>query len=273
MTTDAIAQRIKGLSKSRDETLQVMRHLSLARQAAPGATNQLDASAETEELKEDLDKIGGQYEELQGRIENVQRQIDDSKKKITSLTEIIRSGLGPDQLESVSEEFHRVFGRLPVKKLDAARKTLVTQFKDQVIIAVGTKMKDTVFILVAVPRHKSSTTSQTLLLYDFTPIEIPVTEHKDPELAIQTEEERISSLSKELELLKLQLDELRKTSGQTLNARLDNNMDALMLLRGILKLGEGIQASQIYAHLEKAPPAETISGLTKRGIIELESSS
>jgi len=50
-------------------------------------------------------------------------------------------------------------------------------------------------------------------------------------------------------------------------------VDALMPLRGILKLGEGTQASRIYARLERVIPAETVNNLSRRGIIELESSS
>ena len=80
-------------------------------------------------------------------------------------------------------------------------------------------------------------------------------------------------LSKELHELKLQLDDLRKKAGQILNRRLDQVVDALMLLRAILKLGEGTQASRIYAQLEKVLPAETVNNLSRRGIIELESSS
>ena len=133
--------------------------------------------------------------------------------------------------------------------------------------------QDAFYILVAAPKDKSSQALQTLLLYDFTPIEIPEYKSPDVKSEIQTEEERAKVLSKELDEIKLRLDELRKKAGQTLNRRLDQVVDALMLLRGILKLGEGTQATRIYAHLEKIPPAETVNNLSRRGVIELESSS
>jgi hypothetical protein len=96
---------------------------------------------------------------------------------------------------------------------------------------------------------------------------------KDVKSEIQTEEDKEKVLAKELDELRPQLDDLRKTAGLTLNQRLDQVVDALMLFRGILKLGEGTQASRIYVQLERVLPAETVNNLSRRGIIELESSS
>jgi hypothetical protein len=150
---------------------------------------------------------------------------------------------------------------------------MLAQFKDQIILAVGNKRQDVVYILIATPKDNSSQALQMLLLYDFTPIEIP--EYKSPDIKseIQTEEDRAKVLSKQLDEFRLQLDDLRRKAGLTLNSRLDAVVDALMLLRGILKLGEGTQASRIYARLERVLPAETVNNLSRKGIIELESSS
>ncbi|TMH97295.1 hypothetical protein E6H37_00355 [Candidatus Bathyarchaeota archaeon] len=271
LTTEQIVSRIKELSKLRDEIFQAMRQLNLARD--PSTTDQLDYDNELDSAKRELDEARNEYQEVQGKIEKIQRQIDDSKKKIAALTEIAQTGFATNQLESGAEDFRRVLGRLPVKKLEAAQKAVQSQFKDQAILAVGNKKQDTFYVLVAAPKDKSSQALQTLLLYDFTPIEILEYKSPDAKSEIQTEEDRVKVLSKELHELKLQLDDLRKKAGQILNRRLDQVVDALMLLRAILKLGEGTQASRIYAQLEKVLPAETVNNLSRRGIIELESSS
>src|SRR5437660_7843885 len=273
LTTEQIVSRIKELSKLRDEILQVMRQLNLTREAAQSTVDQLHYDIELESAKRELDEARNEYQEVQGNIEKVQRQIDDSKKKIAALTEIAQTGFATNQLESGAEDFRRVLGRLPVKKLEAAQKAVQSQFKDQAILAVGNKKQDAFYVLVAAPQDKSSQALQTLLLYDFTPIEILEYKSPDAKSEIQTEEDRVKVLSKELHELKLQLDDLRKKAGQILNRRLDQVVDALMLLRAILKLGEGTQASRIYAQLEKVLPAETVNNLSRSGIIELESSS
>src|SRR6267378_3671822 len=272
LTTEQIVNRIKELSKLRDETLQVMRQLNLTREAAPSTGDPLDYDGELESARRQLDEARNEYQEVQGKIEKIQRQIDESKKKVAALTEISQTGFATDQLESESGDFRRVLGRLPVKKIESTQKALQSQYKDQAVLAVGNRKQDMYYVLVVVPKDKSSQALQTILLYDFTPIEIPEYKSPDAKSEIQTEDARAKLLSKELEGLKLQLDDLRRRAGQTLNRRLDEVVEALMLLRGILKLGEGTQASRIYARLEKVLPAETMTNLSKRGIIELESS-
>jgi hypothetical protein len=272
LTTEQIVGRIKELSKLRDEILQVMRQLNLAREGSPSPGEQLDYENELESARRELDEMKNQYQEAQGRIEDVQRQLDDSKKRVAVFTEISQTGFGTDQLESEAGDFRRILGRLPVKKTEAAQKAMASQFKDQAILAIGNKKQDTSYILVAAPKDKSPQALQTLLLFDFAPIEIPEYKSSDVKPEIQREEDRAKALAKELGKLKPQLDDLRRKAGQTLNWRLDKVVDALMLLRGILKLGEGTQASRIYARLERVLPAETMTNLAKRGIIELESS-
>jgi vacuolar-type H+-ATPase subunit I/STV1 len=273
MTTEALVGRIKQLSKLRDEILQVMRQVNLTREGSPGLIDKLDYDSELELARQELDESRNQYQEVQGRTEKVQRQIDETRKRITALTEINQTGFATDQLESNAGDFRRVLGRLPLKKLESVQKAMQSQFKDQVILAVGNKKQDSLYILVAVPRERSSHALQTLLLYDFTSIDIPEYNSPDARSEIQREEDRVGGLVKELDELKLQLDDLRKKAGLTLNRKLDQVVDALMLLRAVLKLGEGTEASQIYTHLERIPPSETVNNLSRKGIIELESSS
>jgi predicted translin family RNA/ssDNA-binding protein len=273
MTTEQIVNRIEELSKLRDEILQVMRQLNLTREAAPSKGDRLDYDGELESARRELDEARNEYQEVQGKIEKIQRQIDESKKKVAALTEISQTGFATDQLESESGDFRRALGRLPVKKLEAAQKALQSQYKDQAVLAVGNRKQDLYYVLVAALKDKSSQALQTLLLFDFTPIETPEYKSDDVKSEIQTEEAKAKVLFKELEGLKLQLDDLRRRAGQTLNRRLDEVVEALMLLRGILKLGEGTQASRIYAQLERVFPVETVNSLSRKGIVELESSS
>jgi len=273
LTTQQIVNRIKELSKLRDETLQVMRQLNLPREAAQSNVDHWDYDSEVASAKRELDEGRNEYQEFQGKIDKIQREIDESKKKIAALTEISQTGFATDQLESEAEDFRRVLGRLPIKKLDATKKALQSQFKDQAILAIGNRKHDTLYVLLATPKDKSSQVLQQLLLYDFAPIDIPGYKTSDVKSEIQEEEERAKLLSRELEALKHQLDDLRRRAEQTLNRRLDQIVDALMLLRGILKLGEGTQASRIYARLERVAPAEIVNNLSAKGIIELESSS
>lgn len=273
LSTEQIVGRIKELSKLRDEILQVMRQLNLAREAAPSSVDQIDYDAELESVRQELEQTRSQYQEVQGRIEKIQRRMDESKKRIAALTEISQTGFATDQLESDAGDFRRVLGRLPVKKLEAAQKATRLQFKDQAIIAVGNKEQDAVYILLATPKDKTSQALQTLLQYDFSSIEIPQYKSRDLGPEVQGEEDTVKALSKELDELKLQLDDLREKANAMLNRRLDEVVDSLMVLRAILKLGEGTQASRIYARLEKVPSPEIVTNLSKRGVIELETSS
>ena len=163
MTTEAIVTRIKELSKLRDEILQVMRQINLTREGSPGVVGQLDNDSESESARIELEESRSQYQEVQGRIENLQRQIDDFRKRITALTEISQTGFAADQVESDVGDFRRVLGRLPLKKLESVQKVMQSQFKDQVILAVGNKKQDSLYILVAAPKDRSSQALQTLL--------------------------------------------------------------------------------------------------------------
>jgi predicted translin family RNA/ssDNA-binding protein len=273
LTTEQIVGRIKELSKLREEILQVMRQLNLTREAAPSSVDQIDYNAELESVRQELERTRNMYQEVQGRIEKIQRHIDGSKKRIAALTEISQTGFATDQLESEAGDFLRVLGRLPVRKLEAAQKAIRSQFKDQAIIAVGNKKQDAVYILLATPKDKTSQALQNLIQYDFSSIEIPQYKSRDLGPEVQEEEDTLKALSKELDELKLQLDDLREKANAMLNRRLDEVVDSLMVLRAILKLGEGTQASRIYARLEKVPSPEMVTNLSKRGVIELETSS
>jgi vacuolar-type H+-ATPase subunit I/STV1 len=273
LSTEQIVGRIKELSKLRDEILQVMRQLNLVREAAPSSVDHLDYDAELESVRQELEQTRNQYQEVQGRTEKIQRHVDESKKRIAALTEISQTGFATDQLESDAGDFGRVLGRLPVKKLEAAQKAIRSQFKDQAILAVGNKKQDAVYILLATPKDKTSQALQILTQYDFGSIEIPQYKSRDLGPEIQAEEDTVRVLSKELDELKLQLDDLRGKAIVALNRRLDEVVDSLMVLRAILKLGDGTHASRIYARLDKAPSPEIVTNLSKRGVIELETSS
>ena len=270
MTTETIVGHIKELSKLRDEIIQMMRQLSIPREPGTKPIDQVSYYGEPNSIRQEIDETRNRYQEIQGKIEGIQRQIDDSRKLVSGLTELSGTGFTAEQLESEVSDFHRALGRVPVKKLEPVQKAVQAQLKDQAILAIGNKGKDTAYILVATPKDKSSQALQTLLLYDFSQVEIPEVRSNDPKGEIQAQEDKIKALTKELEELKRQQDDIRKTSGRVLNRRLDETSDSLILLRGTLKLGEGAQATRVYTRLERPLPTPTMNELTKKGVIEVE---
>ncbi|HEY4657351.1 MAG TPA: hypothetical protein VIH34_02580, partial [Candidatus Bathyarchaeia archaeon] len=63
----------------------------------------------------------------------------------------------------------------------------------------------------------------------------------------------------------------RTEAGKTLNELADTVQDSLIILRGVLKLGEGMKASHSFAWLEKAPSAKVIAALLAHGtVVETE---
>src|SRR5437016_6747735 len=88
LTTEQIVNRIKELSKLRDEILQSMRQLNLTREVAPSTADQPDYDSVLESVKREVDEARNEYQEVQGKLEKIQRQIDDSKKRIAAFTEI-----------------------------------------------------------------------------------------------------------------------------------------------------------------------------------------
>lgn len=270
MTTEAIVDRIKELSKLRDEILQVTRQLNISREPGAEQADQLGYHVELDSIRQEIDDARTTYQQIQTKIDEVQRQSDDSKKLVSGLVEISKTGFTPEQLESQVSDFHRVLGRVPVKKLEAVQKAIQAQLKEQAILAVGSKGKDSAYILVATPKDRSSQALQTLLLYDFSQVETPEIKANNPQAEIQDQESKIKGLTAELDRLKHEQDHTRKVSGLLLNRRLDEISDSLILLRGTLKLGEGTQASRVYTRLEKPLPIPTMNELTKRGVVDVE---
>ena len=270
MTTETIVGRIKELSKLRDEIIQVIRQLSIPREPETEPTDQLSHYVELDTIREEIDDSRSRCQEIRGKIDGIQKQIDDYKKLISGLTELSRTGFTAEQLETEVGDFHRVLGRVPVKKLEAVQKAVQAQLKDQAILAIGTKAKDTAYILVATPKDKSSQTLQTLLLYDFSQVDVPEIKSNDPKAETQARGDQLKALTTDLEELKRQQDDIRKTAGQVLNRRLDEIFDSLLLLRATLKLGEGAEASRVYARLEKPLPTPMMSELTKKAVIDVE---
>ena len=270
MTTEAIVSRIKELSKLRDEIVLAMRQLSILRDPGTKPTDAITYSDDLESIRQDLNETRSRYQDIQGKIEGIQRQIDDSKKLISGLTELSKTGFTSEQLESKVGEFRRILGRVPVKKLETVQKVVHAQLKDQAILAIGNKGKETAYILVATPKDKSSQALQTLLLFDFSQVDIPEYSSVDLDAGFPAEKEKVGALTKEQEELKRQQDDMRNAAALVLNRKLDAIVDSLILLRGTLKLGEGTQASRVYSRLEKALPAATMKELTKKGIIEVE---
>ncbi len=271
MTTMEIVGRIKELSKVKEEILQSVRQLAVPRVARETRSSWLSFEVELESARLELATTRTDYQGLQEKMENLQRKIDDCKKRTGTLTDLSQTGFSWQQLESESDDFQRVVGRIPSKKLPSAQKAIQAQFKDQAILAVGAKQHDAVYVLMAAPSDKISQLVQLLLLNDFSAIDIPKTPSLDFQSEMRAEDEKTRALANDLETLKPQLEALRKTTGESLNRRLDEINDAILLLKAILKLGEGTQALGLFTQLERPLPAETLNSLARLGVVELES--
>src|SRR2546427_14933 len=68
LTTEQIVNRIKELSKLRDEILQVMRQVSLTRESTPSTGDQLDFDSNLESAKRELEEARNGYQEVQGQV-------------------------------------------------------------------------------------------------------------------------------------------------------------------------------------------------------------
>lgn len=273
MTTETIVGRIKELLKLRDEIIQEMRQLGIPREPGINLADEVSSYDQLDSIRQEIDETRGQYQETRGKIDAIQRQIDDSKKLISGLSELSRTGFTAEQLESGAGDFRRVLGRVPVKKLEAVQKVAQTQLKDHTILAIGSKGKDTAYVLVATPKDKSSQALQTLLPYDFSQVDIPEINSSDPNAEIQVQEDKLKALMMDLEEPKRRQGDILKTAGEVLNHRQDEISDSLLLLRGMLKLGEGAQALRVYARLEKPLPTQMMNELTRKAVVDVETAS
>jgi len=248
-----------------------MRQLSIPRHAGKTSLQNPDYGRLLGEAQEQLDMRRRSYQETQARTEALQRQTEDIRKQAARISEIVEAGFASTEAFSAPGQFSRLLGRLPVRKLEPSQRALQSALQGQGVFATGNRNKDWVYVLVAAPADKMSTALQTLILYDFVQTEVPSSEEPDLKRALVKLDENKGKVASELELAHVELKTARTEAGKTLNELADTVQDSLIILRGVLKLGEGMKASHSFAWLEKAPSAKVIAALLAHGtVVETE---
>lgn len=267
LTTDDIVKQVKEYARLRDELLHAMRVLGVAREPEIGGQAASDYSTRLSEAQRQLDTYRERHGELQSRIEALERELEEIKKQLSKLSELGQTGFGPTEVSSSGGEFTRILGRMPVRRLEDARRTLENTLRDQGVLALGKRSKDWVYLLLAVRPDKVSQALQTLMLYDFAQTEIPKSEEPDLNQAQASLEGKKEGLAKDLESAEDEMKEFQTEASERLNRLADDVQDSLMQLRGVLKMGEGSNALRAFAWLPKAPPAKTLNTLTSMGVL------
>src|SRR3989442_1394610 len=199
LTTAEIVNQIRDLSRLRDELLHSLRQFGVQRD--PKGTGQMpeDLAMLVAEAKEELENRRTQYQELQSKTESLQRQLDSVGKQVSILEEVGRTGFTSPEISGDAGSFSRILGRLPARKLAEAQRDLNSALKDQAVLATGARVKDLLYVLVVVPRDKTSQALQTLLLHDFVQTEAPSSEGDDKEAGKATLEAKRKQDQKELQ--------------------------------------------------------------------------
>ncbi len=271
LTTEDIVRNIREFTRLRDELLHTLRQLGIPREPRKGMLENPDYELLLSETQKQLEDKRRHYQEAQTRVESLERQIEDMKKQIGQLGEVAEAGFVSGEALSKRGEFNRILGLIPLRKLEAAQRALQATLKDQVVLATGNRKKDWVYVLLASPPEKTSQAFQTLILYDFVQTEVPPSEELDLKKALASLEEKKDRLSKELETSKEEMKTVRSEAGETLNRLADRVQNALMFLRAVLKMGEGVGVAHAFAWLEKTPPAKMIHALSSQGaLVEAE---
>ncbi len=267
LTTEEIVKQIRDLSRLRDELLHSMRQFGVQRDPKGPVQIPDDLARLLAEAQEELESRRTQYKESQSKIESLQRQLDAAGKKVSILEEVGRTGFTSPEVSSDAGGFSRILGRLPARKLAEVQRDLDGALKGQAVLATGTRVKDLIYVLVAVSRDKTSQALQTLLLHDFVQTEAPSLEGIDKDASMAALETKRKLVQEELDKCKDQMKRFQNETHDILNRTADMVQDAHMFLRGLLQLGEGSKASMAMAWLAKPVPPKTISIMRSQGAI------
>ncbi len=267
LTTDQMVSNIREYSRLRDELFHTIRQVGLTRNARAASSEPSDHATVLVEAREELDEKKASHQDLQSRIENLEKQIDEAKKQISRISEITQAGFSSADIAFAKGEFNRVIGRIPVRKVTDAQRSLQKLLGDQVVLALGNRAKDWVYILVAAPEEKIPQALQTILLYDFSQSEIPKSEEPDLKNAKAALETRVEELSSDLDEAKAEMKRFQDLARESLNHLADNIQDSLIQLQAVLKMGEGSQASRAFAWLAKTPGPKMLNSLSSQGAL------
>ncbi len=267
LTTDKIVSYIRDYARLRDELFHTIRQLGLTRNARTATTQPGDYAVSLEKAREELDQKKNAFQEIQSRIEVLEKQIDEARRQVSRVTEVIQAGFSSADVVSGQGEFSRILGRIPARKLADAQRAVQKILGDQAVMAAGNKVKDSAYILLAAPQEKMQQATQTLLLYDFTPTEIPKSDEPNLDKARIGLENKIREDSSELDRARSEMKRFQEQAGESLNQLADSVQDSLMQMQAVLRLGEGAQASKAFAWLTKPLTPRTLSSLSSQGVL------
>ena len=270
LTTSEIVRYIKSYSKLRDEMSQAFRQTGVKRDGKPLIQELFNLEAVMREGLTLLEDIRGKYQRMQSETEGLIRDLEEVKRKIASVDQLSETGFSYDEISTQLAGFRRILGKLPVKKLEPAQKALRALFKERTIVATGKRKQDSVYLLLASPTDSAPQALQTLLIYDFTPIDMPSLEGGSFTETVHSWTERSNSITRKLEERRADEKTVEGSWADSLNRLADKIDETILTLRGVLRLGEGTGAAHIFARLEEPPPQETLDILVRHGVIEID---
>lgn len=270
LTTEGVVQEIKAYSKLRDEVVQALRQLGIDRKPQVASPNITHLKSAYTTVQNQAGEARGEYQQLASDLSGVERQALEVDKQIATVEQLKATGFSSDEMLSAASGFRRILGRLPSKKLEAAQKAVRTSLKERTVMTTGAKRDDWVYLLVAAPTENASQTLQTLLLYDFVPTDMPTFDGPDLGEALKSWQAKKGQLANDKQSLENKLKDLRQRLDTPLNQSADTVEETLLLLRGSLRLGEGANATHVFARLDKPLENVTLNLLQKGGVLELE---
>jgi vacuolar-type H+-ATPase subunit I/STV1 len=270
LTTESVVQQIKVYTKLRDEIVQVLRQLGIGRTPQAAKTDIATLKNVYSDVESQTAEARAEYQQVTSELSMVEKQILEADKQIATVEQLKTTGFSNDEMLSAATGFRRILGRLPSKKLDAAQRAVRTLLKERTVMTTGAKRNDWVYLLVATPTENASQALQTLLLYDFILTDMPSFDGPDLGQALKSWQTKKDLLTKEKQSLESRLEALRERLDRPLNQSADNIEEALLLLRGSLRLGEGTNAIHVFARLDKPVTNVTLNLLQKDGVLELE---
>ncbi len=267
LTTDKLVGYIKDYSRLRDELFHTMRQIGVPRNARTASDLPGDYASFLPTAKEELEQKKSEYQEIQSRTVDIEKRIDEAKKQLTRVNEVIHAGFNTTDLAFSKGEFNKVLGRIPSRKLTDAQSAIKKLLQDQAILATGNRVKDNIYVLLAAPEDKVQQATQTLILYDFVPSEVSKSEEPDLNMTKSGLEGRITEQTSSLDQARKEMKKFQDTAAETLNQIGDHLQDSLMQMQAVLKMGEGAQASKVFAWLPKPPTPRVFNSLQSNGAL------
>ena len=267
LTTDEIAKYIREFSKLRDEVLHTIRVLGVQR----NPKNNRDSLTDLRSLQDGswrlLDQTKTEQREVTGIIEKLEREAEEARKKIALINQVLETGFNLEDVKPTGVGFSKMLGRVPTRRLQDLQKALQSSLNDQVILAIGKRQGDFAHVLVAVPSDRTTQALQTLVLHDFIQTEVPSVDQANLKDALIQETARRDSRLEHLESERKKLQDIVARATERLNELADISQEALILLRAVLRIGEGATAEHAFTILEKNPPSKAVESLTRAGAL------